>query len=225
MSKLINNRRGHTSVYNDIINEPSMNLKAKGLYLYLYSKPDGWTFSARLIATQNRDSIDSIQSGLKELENFGLLIRTACQGGYDYEIFDIIKIHSRENPVSGKSRSTHGKIHSMEKPLNISNKEFKAKRKERDNNISFPPSPDFDIICGLPKDYPLIDSFLDFVSKSAKNPLAYRSSLRDSLFIVSHKKHKKTVAAYYDFKNSRPDLNVNGVLPVGVNIFDLIGRD
>jgi len=225
MSKLINNRRGHTSVYNDIINEPSMSLKAKGLYLFLYSKPDNWTFSARLIATQNNDQKASINSALHELENFGLLVRVHVQGGYDYEIFDTIKVHSSENRLNGKSVKQLPKIDSIEKRSNISNKEFKAKREERDNNISFPPSPDFDIICGLPEDYPLIDEFIDFVSKGSKYPLSYRSSVRDSLLRDDSHRHNRTYLAYVDFEKNRPDLKVNGVLPVGVNIFDLIGRD
>jgi predicted transcriptional regulator len=231
MSKLINNRRGHTSVYNDIINEPSMTLKAKGLYLYLISKPDNWTFSARLIATQNNDQKSSINSALHELENFGLLVRVHVQGGYDYEIFDTIKVHSSENRLNGKSVKQLPKIDSIEKRSNISNKEFKAKRKERDNNISFPPSPALDVAIlenGHFLDrscFALIDEFTLFVSNKAKNPFNYSVSVRLALQVPSNKNHNKTLLAYQEFCTKRPDLKVNGVLPVGVNIFDLIGRD
>lgn len=209
MSKLQKNIRNYTTVANDIINDDRLSLKAKGLYLYLVSKPDNWNFSARLIATQNKDSRDSIISGLHELESVGLLLRVACQGGYDYQIFDVIKIHSTENPQSGKSVTTKRKIHSVEKPFNISNKELQVKREERENiNL------------------PYLDQFLDFVVRSEKprSPLAFKNALLNSLNDPFHSKHLETMRTYENFAMSVCGGNVSVIDP-SKNIFDLIGRD
>lgn len=64
-----------------IINDENLSLKAKGLYLYLLSKPDAWDFSADRIAKQNSDERKSIDSGLKELEAAGLLVRERLSSG------------------------------------------------------------------------------------------------------------------------------------------------
>lgn len=227
MSKLKNRTRGFTAVYNDIINDERLSLKAKGLYLFLLSKPDNWTFSARLISTQNNDQKASINSALHELETFGLLVRTPCQGGYDYEIFDKIKIHSTENRLSRKSAKRLPNIHLAENRSSISNKEPIAKREEeRENNYppSLPEIVDCDLIVGTLSDYPLIEQFIDYVSKGAKYPLSYRSHVREALLRDSDSSHNKTFLSYQEFELTRPDLKQNGVLPNGVNIFDIIGR-
>ncbi|MDP3119945.1 MAG: hypothetical protein Q8N01_05995 [Sulfuricurvum sp.] len=222
MSRLKKHVRNFTQVANDITNDKNLSLKAKGLFLFLLSKPDNWNFSARLIVTQNKDSIASVNTGLRELEDFGLLNRIPIQGGYDYEIFDTIQPHLVENRLSGKSTKRQSKIHLVENQSSISNKEFKAiEEEERENNTS-PNTPE--IICSCPSDYPLIEEYIHFVSARSKFPIFYASSVRDSLLNDNSKNHNRTFLAYTEFSNTRPDLKQNGVLPVGVNIFDLIGR-
>lgn len=78
MAKLtISNRFGVTP--NDLLNEPSISLKAKGLFAFIQSKPDGWDFSAERIALQTKDGRDSIQVALRELEQAGYLQRKRYQ--------------------------------------------------------------------------------------------------------------------------------------------------
>lgn len=75
MAKLIiNNRYG--IVPNDLLNNPEISFKAKGLFAYIQSKPDNWNFSAKNIATQTKESIDGVRTGLVELEKHGYLVRT-----------------------------------------------------------------------------------------------------------------------------------------------------
>lgn len=64
-----------TTVQNSIINEEKLSLKAKGLFLYLFSKPDNWIFSEARMAADNKDGRDSVRSGIKELINAGLIQR------------------------------------------------------------------------------------------------------------------------------------------------------
>ena len=54
---------------NELLNNPNVSFKAKGLYAFIQSKPDDWDFSAERIATQTSDGRDAIRSALKELED------------------------------------------------------------------------------------------------------------------------------------------------------------
>lgn len=74
MAKLIIKRR-YATIPNDLLNDPSITLKAKGLFGYIQSKPDGWDFSAERIASQLREGLPAIMSSLKELEAKGYLWR------------------------------------------------------------------------------------------------------------------------------------------------------
>lgn len=219
MSRLKKHVRNYTQVANDIINDKRLSLKAKGLYLFLVSKPENWEFSARLIATQNNDQKASINSALHELEDFGLLLRVACQGGYDYEIYDKIKLHVTENRLSRKSAKRLPKIDLAENRSSISNKEPLAIREEKrdiNNNLS---SPALDaVICSEISDYPLIELFLESMSKRVRNPILYKSILRQSLLNDSDVNHNRTFLAYEEFRKS---VSISD-LPTSVNVFDLI---
>lgn len=81
MAKLKKVKADFTMVSNGVLRNPEASLKAKGLYAYLYSKPDDWDFSAKRIAKENKDEVDSIGSGLKELEALGYLIRKKLKTG------------------------------------------------------------------------------------------------------------------------------------------------
>ncbi len=66
---------GFTQVTNIVLNDPLLSFKAKGVYAYIYSKPDGWDFSARRIAKASKDGNDGTISGIKELEEAGYISR------------------------------------------------------------------------------------------------------------------------------------------------------
>lgn len=79
----------------DILNDQSISLKAKGLYAYIQSKPDGWAFSAERISSQTKEGRDSIRVALVELENAKLLQRVPVREEktnkiveYDYVLYD-----------------------------------------------------------------------------------------------------------------------------------------
>ena len=64
-----------TQVSNVILNDKCLSAKAKGVYCYLFSKPDNWDFSSERIANEFSDGEKSIRSALKELEDAGYLER------------------------------------------------------------------------------------------------------------------------------------------------------
>lgn len=229
MSKLIKPSSNFTTIPNHIINDKRLSFKAKGLFLYLISKPDGWSFSADRIKFDSKDGEDSILSGLSELENFGLLSRKKLRlggifKGYDYFLsFDFTP--SPEKPVTvppSPEKPSTGKP-STEKPVHnkdsLSKKEILEEEEKKNDEIL-----DSEIISSFPSDYPLIEEYIRFVSAPAKFPVFYASAVRDSLLNDNAKNHNRTFLAYIEFSKIRPDLNQNGSLPVGVNIFDLIGR-
>lgn len=64
---------------NHILNDSDLSFKAKWLYWYIQSKPDGWEFSAERISQDSKDGEDSIYAGLKELETAWFLERVKSQ--------------------------------------------------------------------------------------------------------------------------------------------------
>ena len=85
---------------NEIIFNPNLSLKAKGLWLYMNSKPERWHFASERIADECSDGITSIRAGLKELADAGLL-KWKKQGDgriiYTLEMDAILPV---ENPKS-----------------------------------------------------------------------------------------------------------------------------
>ncbi len=107
-------------IANSILNDPLLSLKGKGLYAYLYSKPDKWDFSSRRIIRDHTDGRDSILSGLQELESRGYLRRKKLKNGrVDYAIFQNPK---PENPTQGKA------VNGKTRP--VSNKELEKQKEE-----------------------------------------------------------------------------------------------
>ena len=245
MSKLIKPQNNFTTIPNHIINDKRLSFKSKGLFLYLISKPDGWSFSSDRIVNDCNDGLKSVKSGLIELETLGLLTRHKVRiggvfKGYDY----VLSFDFSPSTQNGTTVSPLIPFASTEKPLADNGSSYKDSLSKKDKAIEEEREPyvldginydemiedlenvsSSDLICSSVEDYPLIEQYLDFVSKKCKHPIFYRASVRTSLMNDSDKNHNRTFFAYTEFSNTRPDLSQNGVLPVGVNIFDIIGRD
>lgn len=109
-----------TQIANAVLNDQNLSWKAKGLFAYLYSKPEDWAFSGIRIALDSKDGKDGTYTGIKELEDAGYLVRGKTPSGrVEYCIFwsiNPVNKPVRENPKQGKSLI--GKI------PNISNKDL-----------------------------------------------------------------------------------------------------
>lgn len=76
-----------TMVANAVLNNKNISWKAKGIFSYLYSKPDDWQFSAMRTQLAATDGYKSLISGIEELENAGYLKRQKnSDGTTDYFI-------------------------------------------------------------------------------------------------------------------------------------------
>ena len=60
---------------NSLLNDEKVSLKAKGLFVYIQSKPEGWNFSADKITLSQKDGINGVISAIRELEEHGYLTR------------------------------------------------------------------------------------------------------------------------------------------------------
>jgi hypothetical protein len=113
MKKLIIKNR-YATIPNDLVNSTEISLKAKGLFAYIQSKPDGWEFSAERISNQLKEGLPTINSALKELESNGYLKRERYQNEYGHWMINYLLCEIpvaenltlgnplQENPDTGK---------------------------------------------------------------------------------------------------------------------------
>ncbi len=127
-----------TSTYgvvpNHLLRDKKLSLKSKGLFAYLQSKPDQWNFSVERISGETKDGVESVRSGIKELENAGFLTRKAVKGeGSTFEGYDYIL---SENPSADKPSTDEL---SSENRHTYSKKEYSKKdNSKNDSYISTP---------------------------------------------------------------------------------------
>lgn len=148
MNKL-KHRNPFTAVPNALLNDSELSFKAKGIYSYLYSKPDGWVFYNDAILKETTDGLNSFQSGIKELIKANwltkrqVILENGRFGGIEFELMhniekvptDTLKnelksvdLPSSENPSSEKPSSENRPTYKERLNKEISNK-------ERKNNI------------------------------------------------------------------------------------------
>jgi len=92
--RVIHNKN-YTCINNTICTDKRISWKAKGIWLYAFSRPDDWQFHLNDLINQSTDRRDAVQTGLKELEKFGYLRRTKirCADGTigcpDWTFFEV----------------------------------------------------------------------------------------------------------------------------------------
>lgn len=108
-------RESFTVLYNSMITDKRLSLKAKGLFAVMMSRPEGWEFSVSGLAAFTGVGKDSIRNTLAELEKVGYLVREQAHqengtfGGNIYILQDMAppssgKPDNGEIPLSGKYR-------------------------------------------------------------------------------------------------------------------------
>lgn len=118
-----------TQVANVVLNDKTLSMKAKGMYAYLFSKPNDWEFSSERIQRDFPDGIDAVLSALKELVKVGYLQRMKRPDGKcDYHLVHTLngKIPVRENPCQGKNLK--GKTRPLNNKEDITNKEISTNK-------------------------------------------------------------------------------------------------
>lgn len=126
-----------TMVANGVLQDVNLSLESKGLYAFMYSKPEGWDFSAERIGQELNLSKPTILNYLEELRQKGYLISQRLSSGrmlYKL-IYPPINPQSKnltmaEKPQSKKAtvKKSHG-----EESLPVSNKEGESNKEEEKN--------------------------------------------------------------------------------------------
>lgn len=122
-----------TQVANSVLNDDRISFRAKGIYAYLYSKPDGWDFAVSRIAKDSSEGRVAVNNGLLELEEFGYLYRKRLKTGRMEYTLSYSQVQKK--PLSGKAKeakSQCGKtctVSNKDKEVikSISNKELATK--------------------------------------------------------------------------------------------------
>lgn len=100
---------GFTVLYNSMIKDKRLSLKAKGLFAVMMSRPDDWKFSVSGLAVFTGAGKDTVRSALMELERVGYLLREQGHkddgtfGGNVYILQDFAPPLSG-NPDNGETR-------------------------------------------------------------------------------------------------------------------------
>ena len=107
-----------TQIPNKVINNPELSAKAKGVYIYLMSKPNDWQFYESEIVKHFSDGKHSINVAVRELIKSNLLVRKQkrVQGKFDHydwilnptetDLSEVGKTETRKSDF-GKSDTTN----------------------------------------------------------------------------------------------------------------------
>lgn len=118
--KLKKQEIGFAQIKNEVLQDRSLSWKAKGIFAYIYSKPENWDFAIDRISFDSQDGYDSTNTGIKELEEWGYLERIKLKTGrIEYQIR---YKPTREKAYQGKSLP--GKTQGISNKEIISNKEY-----------------------------------------------------------------------------------------------------
>ncbi len=126
-----------TQVSNNPLNDARLSWKAKGVFAYLYSKPDDWDFSSDRMKNDSADGRDALLAGLKELEAVGYLQRKKLPTGKIEYVLDYnpepenptqARKPKPENPYMGKS--LHGKTRPISNTEATTNTEAESNTEE-----------------------------------------------------------------------------------------------
>ena len=100
----VNKNRGYTVMANFHLRDKNLSLKAVGLLSKMLSFNDGWQFSTRGLFAICKEGPDAILSALRELENYGYLVRHQARdekGRMSSMVFEIYEKPQEVLPEAG----------------------------------------------------------------------------------------------------------------------------
>lgn len=113
------------TVHKDFIHDSNISWKAKGILLYLLSRPDDWQIYETELEQHSTDGLSGLKSGIKELEEIGYIQRNRKRdksgrlNGYEYLVYEQphhIRFSNVGKTVNGKTnngKTVNGKSHSI----------------------------------------------------------------------------------------------------------------
>lgn len=91
----VEKQKNYTVMSNVHLQDKNLSLKAKGLLSQILSLPDDWNFTLRGLASQNKESVNTISNVVNELIEAGYIVREQCRadtghfGEASYVIYEI----------------------------------------------------------------------------------------------------------------------------------------
>lgn len=103
---------GFTQVSNVVLTDPDLSLKAKAIYAYLFSKPEGWVFHIDIMKSEIKESKKIIRCAIKELISKGYIKRNQINekgrfGGVEYEFVEIDRVTKNRHTVKPHTENYH----------------------------------------------------------------------------------------------------------------------
>lgn len=97
----VEKNRNYTVLNNEFLRNKELSLKAKGLMSMILSLPEEWTYSINGLVAICKESITSVRSSLKELEEHGYVVITKKQDAkgrfiYDYTIYETLEMRNNK---------------------------------------------------------------------------------------------------------------------------------
>lgn len=71
----VEKRASYVAIDKTCIEDTRLSFKAKGLHTYLMSRPDNWKPMIEQLKTVSSDGREAVRTGMKELENYGYIVR------------------------------------------------------------------------------------------------------------------------------------------------------
>ena len=119
-----------TLINTTIASDKNLSWKAKGIWLYAFSRPDDWKFYMNDLIQKSTDGERSLIAGLKELEEYGYLYRFKKQNekgqfeGWEWSFFETTKSKEEIQKMFPKHTFCHDrKMPTSAEPLPILNKD------------------------------------------------------------------------------------------------------
>lgn len=101
--------KNFTTVNNFICTDDRLSYKAKGIWLYAFSRPDDWKFFISDLVKQSKDKEKAVSSGLAELEKAGYLTKEKRKNdkgqyaGWDYIFYETPREIQKKIPKPQKA--------------------------------------------------------------------------------------------------------------------------
>lgn len=106
----------YVMINKSFVNDSSISWKAKGILLYLLSKPDDWKVREGDIVNHAKDGRDSVRAAIRELIKAGYIVRTRCRDDMgrlapsEYVVYEVPPSDWKPGAgetVAGKSNTTN----------------------------------------------------------------------------------------------------------------------
>lgn len=141
----VEKNRNYTVLNNEFLRNKELSLKSKGLLAMILSLPEEWTYSINGLVAICKESITSVRSSLKELEQHGYVVITKKQDAkgrfiYDYTIYETLEMRKNQpDPCFIQVDNAPLDNQVMESAemenVNLLNKDVLSKEKEITNDL------------------------------------------------------------------------------------------